>query len=58
MKKYRVRYDATKNFGLSYETIDARGIVHAFKLAKDHMREIRKLTKNESIKIGRIDEVT
>lgn len=58
MKKYRVRYDAAKNYGMSYEVIDARGLVHAFKLAKDHMRELRKLADNKSIKIGRIEEIT
>ena len=56
MKKYRIRYDATKKYGISYETIDARGLVHAFKLAKDHLKEIRKLTDNQKITIGRIDQ--
>ena len=56
MKKYRVRYDAPKHFGLSYETIEARGLVHAFKLAKAHIKEIRKLTNNQKITIGRIDQ--
>jgi len=57
MKKYRIRYDATKNYGMSYETIEARGLVHAFNLAITHLKEIRKITKNETIRIGSVNEI-
>ena len=56
MNKYRTRYDAKGKYGISYETINARGLVHAFKLAKDHLKEIRKLTKNDSIRISLVSE--
>lgn len=56
MKKYRIRYDAPNKYGFSYETIDARGLVHAFNLAKDHMKEIQKITNNSKLTIGSVSE--
>ena len=52
MKKYEVKYkmrnprypkQVTFLSGWAVEIIDARGIAHAGKLAKDHMRELQKV---------------
>jgi hypothetical protein len=56
MKKYRIRYDAPKNYGISYETIEARGLVHAFTLAKAHLKDIRKITNNPKMTIGKVEQ--
>lgn len=50
--KWKAMYErrTTKNlsfYNYSSEIIDARGIVHAHRLARDHLRELRKLTSYE-----------
>jgi len=65
MKKYNVRYKM-KNprypkqiiflVGWAVEIIDARGIVHAAKLAKDHLIELRKVAP-EKLEIEWIREI-
>lgn len=57
MKKYKVRYDTTKRFGFARETIEARGLMHAFKLAQDHLNEIKKTSKANDLYIAQIHEV-
>jgi len=51
MKKYIVIYEHQINTKYSFwhyakEIIDAKGIVHAQKLATDHLRELKKRNKN------------
>jgi len=57
MKKYRVRYDTPKHYGFANETIEARGLMHAFKLAKDHLKEIKKTINKSDLTIAKITEV-
>lgn len=56
MNSYRIRYDAKGNYGFSYETIEARGIIHAFKLASDHLTAMKKVTKDRTIKIASVSQ--
>lgn len=57
MKKYNVRYDTNKGYGFARETIEARGLMHAFKLAQDHLKEIKKTSKANDLRIAQIHEV-
>lgn len=48
--KYKITYERKTDKNLSHyqystEIIDVRGIVHAHKLARDHLRELKKLTE-------------
>ena len=61
MKKYKVIYEHQTKKKYSYwhfaiEILEARGIVHATKKAKDHLTELKKLNKN-SMRIAKILEV-
>ena len=49
MLKYKVTYERRTSPKLSFwkfstEIIEVRGIVHAHKLARDHLRDLKKLT--------------
>lgn len=51
MKKYTVTYEHKTHTKYSFwvyakEIIEAKGIVHAQKLATDHLRELKKRNKN------------
>ena len=59
--KYRVTYEWRTARNLSFykfstENIEVRGIVHAHKLARDHLRDLRKLTEFD-LRIYRIMRV-
>lgn len=54
--KFRIRYDKKKTYGFAYETIEAQGIMHAFKLAKDHQKAIRKITNDQTIIIAQVTQ--
>ena len=62
MNRYNVIYEHQVNPNYSFwtyatEIIEARGIVHVQKLAKDHLRELKK--KNEfPMRIGKITQVS
>ena len=48
--KYKITYErrtekALSQYRFSTEIIEVRGIVHAHKLARDHLRDLRKLTE-------------
>ena len=50
--KYKITYERRTARNLSFyrystEIIEVRGIVHAHKLARDHLRELKKLTSFE-----------
>ena len=57
MKKYLVQYGRENTFGFASETIEARGIMHAFKLANAHLKDIRKSTNTQDLYITQINEV-
>ena len=57
MKKYAVRYDTNKGYAFAREIIEARGLMHAFKLAKEHLREIKKTSDVNDLRIAQIHEV-
>ena len=61
MKKYKVQMTMQQEEGLSFwdfskEIIEARGIVHAHKLATAHAKAIRKLY-NRPMRIEKVIEV-
>lgn len=61
MKKYKVIYEHQVDTAYSYwhfgvEVIEARGIVHAVKLANDHLRELKKLNKNP-MRVAKVHEL-
>lgn len=63
MKQYSVVYERQVNPNYSFwtyatEIIDARGIVHAQKLARSHLRELKKSNGDFPIRIGKITQVT
>ncbi len=63
MMRYTVIYARQVSKNYSYwiyatEIIEARGIVHAQKLAISHLRELKKHNKNMPMRIEKIKQVT
>ena len=60
MKMFDVSYERHKSEGywptFATERIKARGIIHAHKLANDHLKALRTLDDGQ-IRIQRVDEV-
>ena len=61
MNRYKVTYERQVNTKYSYwdyasEIIEARGLMHAQKLAFEHMRELKK-RENLPFRIGKIIQV-
>lgn len=57
MKSFRVTYRTESHFGFAKEIIEARGIMHACKLAVDHCREMRKTLSNSEIQVYTVKEI-
>lgn len=62
MNKYKVTYERQVNtkysfWDYAFEIIEARGLMHAQKLAHDHLKEMKKLEKGFSMRIGKIRQV-
>ena len=62
MKNYKVFYERQvikKHSFWSYATeiIEARGLMHAQKLAHDHLKEMKKLEKGFTMRIGKVRQV-
>jgi len=62
MKRYKVIYERQvikKHSFWQYaiEIIEARGLMHAQKLAHDHVKEMMKLEKGYSLRINKIVQV-
>lgn len=61
MKEYKVTYEHQVDTAYSFwtfaiEIIEARGIVHATKKAKDHLTELKKLNQNP-MRIAKVYEL-
>ena len=62
MNSYKVIYEIQVNKKYSFwqyaiEIIEARGLMHAQKLAHDHLKEMKKLEKGYSLRINKIVQV-
>ena len=62
MNKYKVYYERQVNKKYSFwnyasEIIEARGLMHAQKLAHDHLKEMKKLEKGYTLRITKIVQV-
>ena len=62
MNKYKVTYERQANtkysfWDYAFEIIEARGLMHAQKLAHDHLKQMKKLEKGCAMRISKIRQV-
>jgi len=62
MKKYTVTYERQTNkkysfWDYAFEIIEARGLIHAQKLAHDHLKEMKKFERGCAMRISKIRQV-
>ena len=62
MNRYKVTYERQVNkkysfWDYTFEIIEARGVMHAQKLAHDHLKEMKKLEKGCAMSISKIRQV-